>query len=320
MKLVITGANGSVGRALLRAMFGAHDAPRAGAQQGGSGFEVHALLRSVRSQQEMARDFPQVRTHLVGGSHAESHRVLSGAHAVVHLAWSTVPVSANNDPALDQRANLASGLQLLEACGRVGIGRFVFISSGGTVYGAGNGVPHREGDPLDPIGAYGNGKACMEHYVRLRSAHHGYASTILRPANLYGSPASAKKDQGVVEHWMDLIHLQRPIEVWNGFNVVRDFVHIDDMVHAILATLGPNEQPAVLNVGTGVGTSLAQLREMLFAIAGNTVPAIDHGAGVSALPWNVLDPTLSRTALGGGTHVPLQVGLLRSWQSRYPAR
>ncbi len=315
MKVVITGANGFVGRALLSTLFGGATGVTASWPYEEAP-DVHVLLRTPRSMQELQGDFPQVRAQLIAGTIADIERTLHGAQVVVHLAWSTVPVSANADPVNDLRANVSAGLHLLEACGRAGIGRFIFLSSGGTVYGAKTRAPHRETDPLDPVGAYGCGKACMEHYVHLRAAHHGFASTVLRPGNLYGSPITAKKDQGVVEHWMDKLRANRAIEVWNGFDVVRDYVHIDDMVGAIIAAMGPRALPSTLNVGTGTGTSLGELRDLLFQITGRRVPVIAHGTQAPAVPWNVLDTTLASIELKGYRPMELATGLERLWQFR----
>lgn len=302
MKVVITGAAGFVGKALLEELTGTLAAR-----------EVCAVLRTGSSASMLRALFPTVRAMVADGPEEDLDRMLNDADVVVHLAWTSVPVTANMDMVADMAANVSGGLRLLEACGRAGIGRFIFLSSGGTVYGRGHGSPHRESAPLDPVGAYGAGKACMEHYVRLRAAHHGFQAKVLRPGNLYGSAAGNKKDQGVVEHWIESLRSGQAIEVWNGLDVVRDYVHIKDMVAVLMAAIVTDDLPDLLNVGTGRGTSLERLRDMLFAVTGRSVPLIMRGNEPPAVPWNVLDPALLERSLRGHSFAVLEEGLAREW-------
>lgn len=310
MKVVITGANGFVGRAWLDS----HMALRAAGDPVHQALEIHAVLRSTRSMSAFATDYPDV--PIVTDEEGGLDETLRDAHAVVHLAWSSVPVSANADPLKDLRDNVDASLTLIEACGRARVRRFIFLSSGGTVYGTAGTAPHVETSSLQPVGAYGAAKACVEHYLQLRAEHYSFGAVVLRPGNLYGSRLAAKKDQGVVEHWMDALREGRAIAVWNGLDVVRDYVFIDDLVGTIMAAIEAPEFPTVLNVGTGVGTSLAQLRDLLGGIAGSELALDMRGISPPAIPWNVLDTGLRRRVLPGIEFTPLSKGLARAWTMR----
>lgn len=315
MKVVITGANGFVGRSLLhRLVNGKAFGDVAASVPLGAVLEPIAVVRSASSAAALRRSFPGLDVVDVNAGGWEA--CLRNANAVVHLAWSTVPVSANADPGVDLEANLTGGLRLLEACGRAGIGRFIFVSSGGTLYGAGNGVPHTEVTRTEPQGAYGASKYCFENYLQVRASHYGFGALALRPANLYGYTGIARKDQGVVEQWMDRILHQRTIDVWNGLDVVRDYVFIDDMIDVLVAAI---EQPLtvpVLNVGTGVGTSLRDLLELLGGISGSEAVISLRGASPPAVPWNVLDPSLLQRTWNLAPRMALVQGATALWKAR----
>lgn len=315
MKVVITGANGFVGRSLLHRLvngkaFG--DMPASMLPE--AVLEPMAVVRSASSAAALRMSFPGLSVVDVSAGGWEA--CLTNAHAVVHLAWSTVPVSANADPGGDMEANLSGGLRLLEACGRVGIDRFIFVSSGGTLYGAGNGVPHSEATVIEPRGAYGASKYCLENYMQVRASHHGFRALALRPANLYGYTGSARKDQGVVEQWMDRMLHQRPIDVWNGLDVVRDYVFIDDMIDVLVAAIERPLTEPVLNVGTGVGTSLKNLLGLLERITGREAMISLRGASPPAVPWNVLDPSLLERTWTMAPRMTLLQGATALWTAR----
>lgn len=320
MKVVITGANGFVGRALLRRLVDGAASPLATMPAGV--VDTVAVVRSTSSAEELRADFPHVRVEVVKDTRTDAlQEVLIGTDAVVHLAWSSVPVSANLDPLADLDANVTGGLRLLEACGRAGIGRFIFISSGGTLYGAGHArVPHTEHAPVEVMGAYGAGKYCMEEYVRLRAAHHGFDHIILRPGNIYGRVDGRPREQGVIEQWMDRLLSGDAIDVWNGLDVVRDYVHIDDMVDALVAALVGGSGPRSLNVGTGHGTSLKELSELLMRVTGRSVAFQVKGNTPPAISWNVLDPGLLMKTWGLRPAICSEERIKALWEARMATR
>ena len=92
---------------------------------------------------------------------------------VIHLASSSLPKSSNDNPSADVTTNLLGSLNVLEACVTSGIKRFVFISSGGTVYGVPQFVPISEDHPTEPLCSYGITKLAIEKYIQLFRQLHG---------------------------------------------------------------------------------------------------------------------------------------------------
>jgi UDP-glucose 4-epimerase len=149
---------------------------------GGCGFigshVVDALLASGASVRVFDRQHERFRPPLRGveyciGDFADKMAVaeaLTGMDTVLHLVSSTFPGTANLAPAIDVRDNLINTLGLLDLMVEMRIPRLLFLSSGGTVYGAPDRVPVPEDHPLRPINSYGIVKVAIEHYLEMYDA------------------------------------------------------------------------------------------------------------------------------------------------------
>ena len=307
MKLVITGATGAIGQALLQRI----TKPNVNATDP---FLIHALCSTDLGAASLKEQFPAIQvTRHAAWQGLEA--ALSEADVLVHLAWSSVPSTAALDPVEDLRSNVLQAESLLEQCAASGVGRVVFLSSGGTVYGpVEHAAPITEDHPAAPSTAYGRSKLAFERLLSTHSLVKGYGALVLRPSNVYGMPISDSRPQGVVHHWMKAILEGRPIELWNEGSTVRDLVHIDDMVEALLLSIsyrGPNE---ILNVGTGVGTSLAELVHEMEELVGRPMDIVSRTGPAGAVDRNVLSTVRAKQLLGFEAKVHLAEGLRRNWQ------
>jgi len=148
---------------------------------------------------------------------------------VHHYAWSSIPASANANPAGDLLAHIVVTLGLLDALKRRGEGRVVFASAGGTIYGQLRNIPAREDDPLAPITAYGAGKATAELYLKLYRAMYGLDCRIARIANPYGAGQDLSRGLGAATTFLHHALNDQRIVIWGDGAVVRDYVHISDV-------------------------------------------------------------------------------------------
>lgn len=177
---------------------------------------------------------------------------------VHHYAWSSIPASANANPAKDLLVNVGATLGLLDALKERGAGRVVFSSSGGTVYGKLRGVPVEEDHPLAPITGYGAGKASAEIYLDLYRAMHGLDCRIARIANPYGAGQNLGRGVGAVTTFLEHALTGQKIVIWGDGEVVRDYIHISDVANClVMLSCAPQaEHNFVFNIGSGVGISL----------------------------------------------------------------
>src|SRR5262249_50912889 len=111
--------------------------------------------------------------------------ILQDADVVYHLSSMSTPETAERSPALDLQDNVGWTLHMLKQCLEARVRKFVFVSSGGTVYGMPIITPIPETHPTDPISFHGVGKLAVEKYLAVLR-RHGLNSVVVRPANVYG--------------------------------------------------------------------------------------------------------------------------------------
>ncbi|WP_457105422.1 NAD-dependent epimerase/dehydratase family protein [Methylobacterium sp. P5_C11] len=229
---------------------------------------------------------------------------------VFHLIAGSIPESSNRDPSAELSAAPIATLHLLEICRSARIGKLVFASSGGAIYGIPAAIPIRERAPTDPISAYGISKLMIEKSLHLYRHLHGIDYQILRIANPYGRFQLGTKHQGLIGSYIHRVLTDQPLEVWGTGAVVRDFLHIDDVSDAFLGAVAYRGPHKVLNVGSGRGLSVNQIiAELKAAFGRDHLPCVHRSSRAADVPANVLDTALIRSELGWQPRVPLQAGL-----------
>jgi UDP-glucose 4-epimerase len=232
-----------------------------------------------------------------------------GARTVLHLASLTTPATGEKNPELDL-ANVQFTVNLIAACTTEGVGKIVFASSGGTIYGELANQSATEVFPPNPSCSYGIAKLASEGYLRNSAARGGPCAAILRISNIYGGTQHVKGDQGVIGFLVNEIIAGRSFKVWG--DTVRDYVHIDDVSSAfLLASQYDTGRSAIFNVSTAVGTSLSELTEIISTASGRQTAYEIAPMRPFDLKYNVLDNEKIETVLGWMPAVTIKEGLQR---------
>lgn len=237
---------------------------------------------------------------------------LEGIDAVFHLASTTVPSTADLDPGADVRENLEGTLGLVETMLEHGVQRLLFLSSGGTVYGIPENVPVAEDHPLRPIGSYGIVKAAIELYIDMYRRTRGLAPVIIRPSNPVGSRQGRIGVQGVVATMLDRIAAGREIEIWGDGSVVRDFFDVRDLAE-LCVRAGTSAREGTYNAGSGVGTSLADLLEIIRHVTGTEIVPRFRPARLTDVPVAILDCSRARQDFGWVARRSLHEAIDGAW-------
>ena len=231
-----------------------------------------------------------------------------GVDTVVHLACQLLPASTESEYIKEIGEVNYPMFRLARALAAMGVG-LTFVSSGGTVYGAGARALVAEDDPCRPINLYGQAKLEAELHLRFLARTCGLHLLILRPSNPYGLHQSLHGAQGLVSVILGRIADDRPLDIWGDGSTVRDYILVDDAVRSMGELIVRNAE-GTYNVGSGVGASLIDVVRAVEEATGRTVALRFHPARAADVPRLVLDVT--RLAGLGLHHArPLAAGLRR---------
>lgn len=192
---------------------------------------------------------------------------------VFHIAGQASIRQSFTAPDSDLRTNVVGTLNVLQACAASGVPRLVFASSM-TAYGEPGRTPTPEDEPCVPVSFYGVTKYAAERYVQVMGARVdvNLAVTSLRMFNVYGERQSTDNPyQGVLAIFVGNVLRSEPITIHGDGLQTRDFVYVGDVVNAWLRVLdAPETYGRVLNVGSGVETSVNQLADAVLAAFGES--------------------------------------------------
>ena len=225
---------------------------------------------------------------------------LKETDVVYHLAWTTTPGPANQNPIYDVSSNITMSLQILEACVKGNVKKLIFASSGGTVYGIPNSIPIKESHPTNPINSYGLTKLTVEKYLHLFHHLYGLDYIIIRPSNPFGKYQNPNNSQGVVAKLIKNCIKNNTTEIWGDGSIVRDFFYVDDLAEALIsvADYSTTSSARIFNVGSGKGTSLNELIKIVETVL-DVIPIVKYMPGREIdVPSNVLDIRLIEDNIG----------------------
>jgi UDP-glucose 4-epimerase len=203
-----------------------------------------------------------------GNVGALSELIATGFDAVIHCVSTTTPKSSNESPEFDIQSNVIGTLNLLDICVRHKIGKLVFLSSGGTIYGDISDAPTvDESHPVRPMCSYGVSKLTIEHYLDVYKHLRGLDYVALRLSNPYGERQSPLRALGALTVFLHRTLKRQDVEVWGDGTVTRDFIYVGDVANAVyLATANPLS--GIYNVGTGTGLSLRDVLAQITLVVG----------------------------------------------------
>lgn len=301
MRIGITGAGGLLGKSLVARLCAEPDVA------------IRGLARHAPNNASM-----DSRIEWQIGDLVDVHACaafVTGLDVVFHLAHSNSPLTSDGDWAGDAQANLLPTLNLLAAIETAGTRPLcIYPSSGGAIYGpTEEQIPFAETAPCRPGNSYGIQKLMIEHYLRVFAERGLLDATVLRIGNAYGWLLAPERMQGFIGTAINRIRMGQPVRLVGDPNNVRDYVHTDDVIAALVRALHHRNGYDVFNIGTGQGTSVSDILAILAAQLGRpiaTEQAPLRGAGL--LPsWSVLDIRKAAAGLGWHPRVPLSEGIAR---------
>ena len=232
---------------------------------------------------------------------------------VFHLAAQAGVRPSLNDPAHDASVNVMGTLNVLECASRVEASKIVYAASGGTLYGEPKRLPAKESTAQGsyPLTPYGISKKVALDYLGFYQRYRGLDFTACALANVYGPRQDPTGEAGAIATFAAAMLNGETPTIYGDGNQTRDYVFIDDVVHAFVQAMDRGSGKLV-NIGTGLETSVNGLYKLLGQIIGfdgepshGPLPpgdlrriALDISVAAKALawkPWTHLEDGLAET-------------------------
>jgi UDP-glucuronate 4-epimerase len=232
----------------------------------------------------------------------------TGMRAVVHAGAISGPMVAAGNPHQVMSVNVGGTLNVAEAALRAGVERLVALSSAG-VYGAQATLdPVREDAPFNATDIYGASKIAAETVLRAYRQDHRLPAIALRPSSVYGP---GRTTACFIRDMIDRARRGEPLALARTGACRRQFVHVDDVVAAILGALrAPCLDDFAFNVGGGTWLSEQEVAAVAAPILqGLRIASTDGAARCLDGEMGPLDTTRARAAFGFSPSIPLAEGI-----------
>jgi UDP-glucose 4-epimerase len=309
MKALVTGGAGFIGSNLVDALLARGDEVTV--------VDDLSTGRRVNLEQALAAGAELVELDIRDGAALSELSRERQPQRIFHLAAQIDVRKSLEDPAFDAAVNVGGTANVLDAARAGECERVVFVSTGGAIYGEGEGqqLPLSEDAPIAPLAAYGQSKYAGEGYLALYERLYGLSGVSLRLGNVYGPRQDPLGEAGVIAIFCGALKEGRRPTIFGDGTQTRDYLYVGDVVAAALAA-ADSDATGPINIGTGRETSVLELVEALRSLSGNE----DFEAELAPpRPGEVqriaLDAGLAERALGWRAEVGLEDGLRRTLDS-----
>jgi UDP-glucose 4-epimerase len=229
---------------------------------------------------------------------------------IFHLAAQIDVRKSIADPAFDASINVGGTANVLEAARAAEVRRVVFSSTGGAIYGEGDGqeLPLTEDAPLAPEAPYGQSKFAGEGYLSLYERLYGLSSVPLRLGNVYGPRQDPLGEAGVIAIFCGRLREGKQPTVFGDGKQTRDYIYVGDVVSAMLAA-AEAETSGPINIGTGIETDVLELVSALGELGGGDFEPEFAPPRTGEVQRISIDPARAASELGWRAEMDLKEGL-----------
>ena len=292
MRVLVTGSSGQLGSMVCERLAGSHHV---------SGLDIrkspHLSTKHLTSLGDITRE-------------DDVRKALEDVDAVIHCAAQVSVERSFEDPVTDLKTNVLGTVNLLHACARSDVRRFIYVSSA-AVYGNPKCQPIDEGHPTEPMSNYGASKLAGERFA-LSYAHSSDLEVIVvRPFNFYSPRADpASPYSGVITKFVSRVKAGKPPVIEGNGEQTRDFIHAKDVASMlVLALEKAGLSGIVLNCGSGKPTSVLELARITISASGKNLDIEFTEPRKGDIRHSLADITRAREILGFETTIPLEDGI-----------
>ncbi|KHO46571.1 MAG: hypothetical protein QS98_C0002G0019 [archaeon GW2011_AR3] len=193
-------------------------------------------------------------------------------NVVVHAAAQVQVIYSMMNPQEDAKTNIIGGINAIDLSRKYRVKKFVYLSTGGALYGEPEYLPADENHPVNPICGYGASKRALEYYLYLYHQNYKLDYTVLRFSNVYGPRDDPKCKRAVPNFILSIMKGSRPFITGDG-RQGRDFIFVEDVARASLLAIERKAKDRIFNIGTQKEISINELFLTLKDIMGSKIMA-----------------------------------------------
>jgi len=304
VKILVTGGAGFIGSHLVEELIKTKE---------NSVLVIDNLLTGKKSNLDFSQDFELVIDELGSQSSLEKIQAFN-PEICYHLAAQSSVVISVEDPALDFEHNILQPIKLIQTLLTTDCKKFIFTSSGGTIFGEPDVIPTSEidfaGEPESP---YGVAKKRLNELIEIMTHDTKLSYSILNLSNVYGPKQDPHGEAGVVSIFASKFLNNESPTIYGDGNQTRDYIFVKDVVSALLLSALSNEN-LFLNIGTGVETSVNQLVTLMQKEFNTNVEPIFAVAREGELKRSVLSNKLAMEKLNWVPEYTLSQGMQKVFE------
>jgi UDP-glucose 4-epimerase len=235
---IVIGANGFIGKTLLQHL---------------SGERVIAIGRSITHQPVGKEKYFSVLKHDL---EKISMTIPASEYVIIDLSYTSVSNASVDDPGKDFADNINLVIDNLKFAKAIAARKYVYVSTGGAIYGTSDDLRINEFHATNPISHYGIIKLAAEKYVRMFCPVNELGYQIIRPSNVYGPGQIPFRGQGIIATALGAGIRKSPVTIFGKGDNVRDYIYIDDFCEWLIAISGKGISGETYNAGSGEGYSI----------------------------------------------------------------
>lgn len=244
---------------------------------------------------------------------------LKDAEIVIWLVHASVPSTKDESLVDDFLLNVAPIVKFLEKANHLpNLKKFIYLSSGGTVYGdTSTKTPIPEDTIQKPISNYGLSKSVAEKYIEYLTRNSPFESIIFRPSNVYGPYQNLIKPQGIIGFAFRAIRDQKTLDLYNEGRVIRDFIYVKDVAEAVEKALKENSnegKTSIYNLGSNEGFTIKEIIRRIEEISNKKLVINNKSSRSFDCEYNVLDTKKIEKTLNWKKSTEIDDGLRNVWE------
>ena len=282
----------------------------------GAAFRAHLNQRQIVTQSILRGEISNANSLYFNEDFLSRLHISPTRNVIVDFAYTSVPNTSFSDPVKDFSENLYNINSHLAFAARLPNTTYVYISSGGTIYGN---LLHRE--PVHenaantPLSPYGITKLASEKYCLMYKEIYGIEVKIVRPSNIYGPGQKPFRGQGFVATALAKMVQRQRIQLFGDGSIVRDYLYVDDFCDGLLSIVEAGENGGIYNLGSETGYTMNEVLDLMGQVVPKQKMEIEYlDARPFDVQYNVLDCSLLRKINTKYYKTDLERGLFETYK------